>query len=265
MIDLHAHVVPDFDDGPADLDESLSLFKQYQAQKVTDVVATSHSMPSRTREPETHADLDAYTNRFEKLNQKLKQNQIPVKLHRGFELVLSGDLPIALKRYREQEPHPLTLAGTHYILVELPHWMSMGLDNFEMILFQLQLDGYRPILAHPEHILPFREALPILEQWVHQGSILLQVNAGSIIGQVTRERKRVKSVRARYRHVSDLMERDLVHVIASDAHHSKRRPVLLEAARAAIIKTYGEQRARALFNDNPRRILQDEPMDRMVQ
>ena len=54
------------------------------------------------------------------------------------------------------------------------------------------------------------------------------------------------------------LERDLVHVIASDMHNLDRRPPHMEEAYDIIAKKYSEDKARELFKDNPRKIIMDQ-------
>ena len=57
-----------------------------------------------------------------------------------------------------------------------------------------------------------------------------------------------------------LLERDAVHVLATDAHDTKHRPPSLSAARDKVAKLYGQEVAQALVDDNPRAIISDKPL-----
>ena len=57
-----------------------------------------------------------------------------------------------------------------------------------------------------------------------------------------------------------LLERDAVHVLASDAHDTKHRIPSLSAAREKVAKGYGEDVAKALVDDNPRAVISDKPL-----
>ena len=54
------------------------------------------------------------------------------------------------------------------------------------------------------------------------------------------------------------MERDLVHVIASDMHNLDHRPPHMEEAYDIIAKKYGENKAKELFKENPRKIIMEQ-------
>ena len=53
-------------------------------------------------------------------------------------------------------------------------------------------------------------------------------------------------------------EQQAVHVVASDAHDTRRRVPILSAARNAVALWHGEERARTLVEDNPRAIVSGE-------
>jgi protein-tyrosine phosphatase len=57
-----------------------------------------------------------------------------------------------------------------------------------------------------------------------------------------------------------LFQRNLVHFIASDAHDTKHRPPVLNAAYAYVAKTWGEKRAQTVFFAAPRAAIFGEPL-----
>ena len=57
-----------------------------------------------------------------------------------------------------------------------------------------------------------------------------------------------------------LLQRNAVHILATDAHDTKRRTPSLSVARDKIAKLYGQDIAKALVDDNPRAVVNDQPL-----
>ena len=158
---------------------------------------------------------------------------------------LDLELPEDLEKGRA-----LPINGTRYALVEMPFF---GNPNYmEDVLFQVQLQGITPVLAHPERIEAIQKDTDLLAKFVERG-MLTQITAGSIVGHFGR------SVR-RFTH--GLLRRGLVHIVASDTHtpEGPRSPELGEGLVAAA-KIVGEERARAMVVDTPKAVLDDLPVE----
>src|SRR5579884_747306 len=138
MIDIHLHILPGVDDGPANLDEALSLAHSLVQEGVRIAVATPHyndefpQRPAREIYERVHA-----------LQQELDRRSIPLRLLPGHEALIKPGLieDIQLGRLA-------TLNGTRYLLLEL--WNNMWLPETERVIFELRAFGIIPILAHPE-------------------------------------------------------------------------------------------------------------------
>ena len=65
---------------------------------------------------------------------------------------------------------------------------------------------------------------------------------------------------AAWRTAQWLLKREAVHVLATDAHDTKRRPPVLSTARDAAEKICGEEVAHALVEGNPRAIVNGQPL-----
>ncbi|RDV84794.1 tyrosine-protein phosphatase [Ammonifex thiophilus] len=139
MIDIHTHILPGLDDGAEDLEEALSMARLALADGVTALVATPHVIrgsffPSRQEILET----------VSLLNERLAEQGLPLRVLPGAEYRLEPDLP---ERLAKGELVPLNDAG-RYLLVELPS--TFVPPYAERVLYELQLQGVTPILAHPE-------------------------------------------------------------------------------------------------------------------
>ncbi|MET3112081.1 tyrosine-protein phosphatase YwqE [Salinicoccus halitifaciens] len=144
-----------------------------------------------------------------------------------------------------------TLNDTDYILIELP--FDALPPYYETVLDELMDNGYRPIIAHPERCRPIAEDPAILHPLVQKG-IVTQVTAGSITGDFGPELQRTGL---------KMIEENLIHVVASDAHHAESRPFRMPAALDIIRSEFGEVQAEAM-QENARKIFNDEKITSMV-
>lgn len=233
MIDLHAHLLPGVDDGPTNWEEALALSRQLAGQGVTKVLATPHFFPGCHPEPRQIVAL------INELNERLRSIQVPLTVYPGVEVYLDPDLTALVARRAV-----LTLNNTgRYLLVELP--FDTVPSCTENVFFYLMLEGFIPILAHPERNVELNENPGLLVRLVERG-VLVQVNAGSIAGEFG---SRVQ------RFAENLVCQGLVHFLGSDAHHPRKRPSLLPAALARLNNLVDRERVLLISHLNPRAIL----------
>lgn len=133
----------------------------------------------------------------------------------------------------------LPLAGTRTLLLEPPP-LPIGPDLVELV-HELVLAGHRPVIAHPERVRWLAQDLGLLRRVVDRGACL-QVTAMAVLGELGR---------GAFAACRALLDADLVHVVASDAHDAVHRPPLLGAAYEAVAAGWGEDTAARLFVDNP--------------
>ena len=157
-------------------------------------------------------------------------------------LVPGGELDLAELDRPKDELARFGLGGTRWLLVETPYW-GWPLDIAER-LFQLRVQGFGVVLAHPERNTDVQEQPELLEPLV-AGGTLVQLTAASVDGRLGPRAARSSRT---------LLERRLAHLIASDAHAPDIRAVGLGAAVAAL---RNDELARWLTDDVPRSILQD--------
>jgi protein-tyrosine phosphatase len=233
MIDLHSHVLPAVDDGPATLDESLDMLAIGAADGIRTVVSTPH------HDGEAIVAPPRVVVQLARLRRAVRECRLPVQVVAGFEVALTPALGEAGAAARV-----LGLNGSRYLLVEPPVLWSPFVHE---VLFALQNGGLRPIVAHAERYaiaLQTPEAIAELVNW----GALLQVNADSLLAG--RGSRRQHAARA-------LLTRGLVSFLASDAHSSQRRPPRLRAAVEAAGRLIGDAAAEALVTTNPAAVLAD--------
>ncbi len=206
MIDLHCHVLPGIDDGPASLEDSVALARAAAAGGVQTIVATPHVSWDYPNDAATIARLVAT------VNERLRDECVAVTIVRGAELAFTriADIPDA-------ELAELGLGGGRWLLVEPPFTPSVvGLEN---VIAGLRARGHEVVLAHPERCPAFHRDLDSLTRMSGSG-VACSITAGSLVGRFGREVRRFALA---------LVEAGLVHNVASDAHDALRRPPGLAA------------------------------------
>ena len=201
MIDLHCHVLPGIDDGPETIAESVALVRAAAEAGTRMMVATPHVSWHYTNEAATIARLTG------ELNVRLQEEGIAVEIRAGAES--------AMTRADEIEPDELDrlhLGGGPWILLEPPFTpVATGLDG---VVVKLQNAGHRVLLAHPERCPAFHRDPGALDSLVRAG-VLTSITAGSLVGRFGGEVRRF---------AQRLVERGMVHNVASDAHNTIKRP-----------------------------------------
>ncbi len=234
FVDIHAHVIPGFDEGPQDWDTAIRMVENAAAAGTSLLVATPHG-DHRAR----WHNVDALREATERLQTHL------VEWGSSLQIVLGMENPLDLgltERLAKGEALPIN--GTRNVLVEFPY-IQLPL-YWEDVLYRLQLDGWQPIIVHPERQTEIQKNLPLLASAVDRGA-LVQVTAGSLTARFGSE----------VRHAAEsMLKHGIVHFLASDTHgpEGARSPGLSEGYEAASA-IVGSEKARALLCQDPRRIV----------
>ncbi|MGI6611118.1 MAG: tyrosine-protein phosphatase [Limnochordia bacterium] len=240
MIDLHAHLLPGVDDGPSTWQEALEMLRIAQEDGVKTLVATSHQ-EGLDGYHNTDAELTRST---EELQRRAQESGMAVTLLPGGEVRASPDLVARLER-----KEALTLAdGGRYLLLEFPASEVPLYTN--QLLFELQVHGITPIIAHPERNAGFAERPEALVSLVEAGA-LVQLTAASLSSRVSVETRTLAVL---------FLTHNLAHVLASDAHSATRRPPVLARYVSRVAAIVGEERALSLVKGTPERIVRGEPV-----
>lgn len=213
MIDLHCHILPGLDDGPTNKEESLLMARAAVEQGIHTIVATPHHQT--TKYMNEKIDIQSAV---EKLNIVLKENEIPLTILPGQEVRVYGNL---LQDYDENLIQTLNETNK-YILLEFP---SNHVPRYtKTLLYDMQLKGLIPVIAHPERNAEIAEHPSILFDLVSKGA-LAQVTASSLTGDFGKSIRKLSL---------QFIEHNLVHIVASDAHNITNRPFKLKQAYQTI-------------------------------
>ena len=234
MIDLHSHILAGIDDGAADLDESLAMARLAVADGIEVLAATPHA--------DVHRPRSEVAARVGELQAELDAQGVPLRLLPGVEIALTPDVPARLA----DRTLP-TLAGSRYALIELP--FNVLPPHVGQVLFDVQMAGFTPVMAHVERYRYVQDAPERLREWADRG-VVLQVNASSLRGDFGAGPRRAAETVVRGAWPA---------VLASDSHDSRRRRPELAFARALVEALAGPARVAELLDTGPAAIVANQP------
>lgn len=234
LIDIHCHFMPYVDDGANDLDEALEALQEYAEQGIAAVILTPHY---RSNMFETTQDM--MLEQYRRL--RVQAEKLGIRLFPGCEYHADAEMVSNLNAGRRW-----TLAGSEYVLTEFSSRHT--LRDIQTKVQELRKNAYRPVLAHVERYPAVRDSAdPCREIYglIEQGA-LIQINADAVLGMDGRILQKFSRM---------MLDRELVHFVASDAHGRAYRPSHLRECCDWISRRYGEDTAERLMLDNPMRIL----------
>lgn len=243
MIDLHTHILAGLDDGSKNMAESLSMARVAREDGIHTIVATPHVLQGVFDN-----DKNKILAAVRTLNQNLQEQDIAVNILPGAEYYLEADLPLKLS-----QGELLTINDNgRYLLVELP---SAFIPEYTaQVLYEIQLQGVTPIIAHPERNAGFARQPDILQELISRG-VLAQITSASITGLFG---KRVKKT------AFSFLKQGLAHLVSSDAHSPHGRAPLLSQAHREIEKHHGSHIAQLLVIQNPGSIIEGESTEPLI-
>lgn len=237
MIDIHSHILPNVDDGARDLAESLAMAHLAVADGLTHLFATPHH-----RDYTSLSRLEV-VQRVVQLQGELDKAGVALTLLPGHEVRLYDDM---FADWDNNLAGPL--GHSMYVLAEplFTHYDK----HTDAMLFELFDRGYIPIMAHPERIRPIQENLALIEPFLARGG-LTQITATSLTGTGDWRGKQTAET---------MLRNGMVHIIASDAHHSYHRTPVLAAARDLAAVIVGLEEATAMVSSRPMAVVNNELM-----
>ena len=223
------------DDGARTLDDSLAMVRMAAEHGTTDLVATPHANLNFKFDPRQIA---------ERISQLREAAAGALRLYTGCDFHLSFD------NIQDSIEHPrkYTINQQRYLLVEFSELLIF--KNTEDIFARLRDAGMTPIVTHPERNGLLRQRIENIAKWVDQGA-RMQLTAQSLTGGFGRRAQEFSR---------ELLDRRLVHVVASDGHDCEHRPPVMDEARAWLRKKYSDALAETLCVTNPGAALSGDDM-----
>ena len=204
FVDIHSHLLPGIDDGAKNLDNSIELISKMASYGIKDIITTPHVLG------------DVYPNSSTTIKQKLeevrnelkKRNINDVTLRAAAEYMMDEQFSILL-----ENDDILTLKD-NFVLVEMSYFSAP--INLYDILFEIQVKGYKPVLAHPERYNFFHTNIDNYYK-LKKAGCLFQLNLLSLTEQYGKGVQKMSE---------KLLKENLYDFVGTDTHHKNHLELL---------------------------------------
>lgn len=233
VVDIHCHILPALDDGSQSMRETIEMLRIAADSGITDIVATPHFKAGRH-----NASPNTIRRRIQEVQQMAGQCGIDISLYPGNEIFYFSDIEEAI-----EEKRICTMNDSEYVLIEfLPSESFRTIRNAMDHVMGL---GYLPILAHVERY------GCILEDWknaeyIRSMGVEIQVNASSVTGKLGLKVRKF---------VCQLLDRELVDYIGTDAHSSKSRTPDVQKCCRELCKRYDSSYVDKILRGNAMKLI----------
>lgn len=213
MFDFHTHILPDIDDGSANVEESIAMLRESKRQGVDGVAATPHFYADRMKPDHFLKERQIA---YEKLI-RCRDMELP-------EIVLGAEIQYYDGIGHSEEILKLRMEGTRILLIEMPQ-MEWTQHMCEELFILNSRKEVVVLLAHMERFLPFQKAETI--HMIRRQDILFQMSGSYFLKRHSRKK------------AFKMLENGMVDVLGSDCHNMKDRAPNLGEARKVIAQMLG--------------------------
>lgn len=212
--DIHSHLIPGIDDGSRNMEDSLAMLRALSSLGYKKVVTTPHILSDLY--PNTKKNI---LEGYEKVKVALEKEKIPIELEVASEYFFDDHFIDLI------EKDELLSFGDNYILFEL----SFAQEPFDLdkTIFDLQLAGYTPVIAHPERYSYWHQDFTKYQKLFNK-DVILQLNINSLSGYYS---PRVQKI------AEKLIDNNMIQLIGTDLHHLGQIENLKTSARSIHLKT----------------------------
>lgn len=204
-VDMHSHLLPGLDDGVQSIEESLDLIQRLQSFGYKKLITTPHVMGDFYKN--SPVDIQAS---LEELRQAVTDRGLDVEIGAAAEYYLDEWL---LEKVKNGD---VVSFGDHYLLIETSFMNRPNqlLDAF----FQVKLNGYKPVFAHPERYIYLYEDFERYKE-IYDKGVYFQINLNSLTGYYSPGAKQM---------AEDLIKNEMVDFVGTDAHRATHVEMLNE-------------------------------------
>ncbi|HTC01141.1 MAG TPA: CpsB/CapC family capsule biosynthesis tyrosine phosphatase [Ferruginibacter sp.] len=225
--DMHSHILPGIDDGSPDIKTSLKLVKGLTDLGIKKAIATPHIMGDMYRN-----NRETITRALEELKIACQEAQIKIELNAAAEYMLDDHF-MNILRSRD----PLLTIHKNVILTEQSY--AVKTENLLEIAYEINMVGYKPIMAHPERYFFYYKNYDDYFQLKELG-FLLQVNLLSLIGHYGNEAEKAAKF---------IIKENLADLVGTDMHHMGHLTLLQKKENLEILHRNLEGRTYNLLDD----------------
>ena len=214
FVDIHSHLLPGIDDGAKNLDQSILLIEQLRSCGIYHFITTPHILG------------EVYPNTSEIIHQKLQivKNELIKKGITDVRFDAAAEYMLDDHFYKLLQEKKLLTIKNNYLLVEVS-FFNPPLNLLEL-LFEIQLAGYQPILAHPERYVFWQNNINMYDTLKSAGC-LFQLNILSLTKHYGKDV---------YKTSEHLIKKGMIDFIGTDTHHLNHITLLQQEGDAKLIE-----------------------------
>jgi len=197
-VDIHSHLLPAIDDGAKDEQDSLFLINTLKEYGFSQFITTPHVLTGVWNNTKDGIrQKENYTRQF------LQRENIDTPIKAAAEYLIDDTFQGLIKK------EPLLTLKENYVLVEMSY-LNPPMQLYDVI-FDLQMEGYKPVLAHPERYIFYMNKFGEYEK-LKKAGCLFQVNLLSVTGYYG---KPVLDLSRK------LLDAGMINFAGSDVHHER--------------------------------------------
>ena len=204
FVDIHSHLLPGIDDGAKDLQDSIALLLKMHSYGIKNFITTPHVLG------------DVYPNSTETIKNKLEEvrNELIRLGKTDITINAAAEYMMDEQFQRRLENDDILTLKDKYVLVEMSYF-NAPMNLFD-ILFEIQLKGYKPVLAHPERYNFYHSNIENFYK-LKKAGCLFQLNLLSLTEHYGKNVQKVSH---------DLLSKDLYDFVGTDTHHQNHLEIL---------------------------------------
>ena len=239
MIDLHAHIINDVDDGAETIEDSIKILKEAEKAGFNKIILTPHYM-----EDYFEIQKDEIKAKIKELQEIASKEKINIELYQGNEIYITNQIVKLL-----EDEKASSINNSRYVLIEFP--MNEQPANLLEVIYKLIENNKVPIVAHPERYNYVQKDPNKLKELIELG-VLFQANYGSIIGQYGKDAEKT---------VKLLLQNNFIHFLGSDVHKKGNIYSEMPEILVNLKKVINEEKINELTILNVKKIINDEKIE----
>ena len=194
--DIHSHLIPGIDDGAQTMEDTLALVAELRQLGYQKVITTPHVMSDYYKNtPEIILDG------LEKVRKAVIEAGIEIEIEAAAEYYLDYNFEIKIAQKQ------LLTFGKNHVLFELP-FLSPP-ESLNKVIFELQTNGYKPVLAHPERYSFWYKDFEKFTELKEKG-VLFQMNINSLTGHYSVDTKKM---------AERMVDENMIDLLGTDCHN----------------------------------------------
>lgn len=197
-VDIHSHLIPGIDDGSQNMASSVDLIRKMKELGYEKLITTPHILGEIY--PNTP---EIILSGLEKVRKKIREEGIDIELHAAAEYYLDEQVEGLLQRKEK-------LLTLHDNLVLVEFSMAYASHGLKPILFEMQMQGYQPVIAHPERYIYYQKQKEFYDElkdigcWFQLNLLSLTSHYGKAVNELA----------------NFLVKKEYYDLAGSDLHHA---------------------------------------------